>query len=134
MLLINDYRTDPAYERVIEQLVDEKGKRLYDVIGIQSHMHGGVWSNGQIWKVCQEFSRFGVPLHFTETTILSGERVWEKDSRQPVAVHARGRGVSGPRSRAFLHHALLSSCGRGNHLVGFLRPPGMEERPGRTRP
>jgi GH35 family endo-1,4-beta-xylanase len=48
VLLINDYRTDPAYEQVIEKLVDKKGKRLYDVIGIQSHMHGGVWSNGQI--------------------------------------------------------------------------------------
>ena len=46
-LLINDYRTDPAYERVIEQLVDEQGKRLYDVIGIQSHMHGGVWPTGE---------------------------------------------------------------------------------------
>ena len=83
VLVINDYRTDPAYERVIEQLVDEKGKRLYDVIGIQSHMHGGVWSNGQIWKVCQRFARFGVPLHFTETTILSGERGWDKAPGSP---------------------------------------------------
>ena len=82
VLVINDYRADPAYERVIEQLVDEKGKRLYDVIGIQSHMHGGTWSNGHIWKVCQEFARFGVPLHFTETTILSGERV---GTRSPAA-------------------------------------------------
>ncbi|HID56686.1 TPA: 1,4-beta-xylanase, partial [Candidatus Poribacteria bacterium] len=40
-LLINDYRTDPEYERVIEELVDEEGKPVYDVIGIQSHMHGG---------------------------------------------------------------------------------------------
>ena len=36
-LLINDYRTDPAYARLIEQLVDEDGNPLYDVIGIQSH-------------------------------------------------------------------------------------------------
>lgn len=70
-LLINDYRMDPAYEKVIEQLVDSKGKRLYDVIGLQSHMHGGTWPTGRIWEVCQRFSRFGVPLHFTETTILS---------------------------------------------------------------
>ena len=82
-LLINDYRIDPAYERVIEKLVDEKGKRLYDVIGIQSHMHGGVWPNGQIWKVCERFARFGVPLHFTETTILSGERTWDKTPGKP---------------------------------------------------
>jgi GH35 family endo-1,4-beta-xylanase len=78
ILLINDYRTDPAYERVIEQLVDERGQPLYDVIGIQSHMHGGVWPNSKIWEVCERFARFGVPLHFTETTVLSGERTWQK--------------------------------------------------------
>ncbi|MCS7238273.1 MAG: endo-1,4-beta-xylanase [Thermoguttaceae bacterium] len=74
VLIINDYRIDPAYEKLIEQLVDENGRPLYDVIGIQSHMHGGVWSTEQIWDVCERFSRFGVPLHFTETTILSGAR------------------------------------------------------------
>ena len=77
-LLINDYRTDPAYERLIEKLVDSRGKRLYDVIGIQSHMHGGTWTNKTIYDVCDRFARFGVPLHFTETTILSGERGWER--------------------------------------------------------
>lgn len=74
VLLINDYRTDADYERVIEQLVDDQGRRLYDVIGIQSHMHGGAWSNARIWEVCERFARFGVPLHFTETTIVSGPR------------------------------------------------------------
>ena len=65
---------DEAYERVIEQLADERDKRLYDVIGVQSHMHGGPWSNRKIWETCERFARFGVPLHFTETTILSGRR------------------------------------------------------------
>lgn len=72
-LIINDYVTSPKYERVIEQLVDDQNQRLYDVIGIQSHMHGGTWSNERIWEVCERFARFGVPLHFTETTILSGQ-------------------------------------------------------------
>ena len=78
MLLINDYRTDPPYERVIEQLVDGSGKRLYDAIGIQSHMHGGTWATARIWEVCERFSRFGAPLHFTETTILSAAPGWAK--------------------------------------------------------
>lgn len=71
-LLINDYRTDPAYERLIEQLKDDQGRPIYDVIGIQSHMHGGTWTSERIWEVCERFARFGAPLHFTETTILSG--------------------------------------------------------------
>ncbi len=73
-LLINDYRNDSEYEKVIEQLIDETGKPLYDVIGLQSHMHGGAWPTEKIWDVCEQFSRFDVPLHFTETTILSGLR------------------------------------------------------------
>ena len=75
-LLINDYRTDAAYEKVIRELVDPAGKRMYDVIGIQSHMHGGAWSDKKIWDVCQRFAKFSVPLHFTEVTILSGQRGW----------------------------------------------------------
>ncbi len=80
-LLINDYRTDRGYERVIEQLVDADGRRLYDVIGIQSHMHRGAWPTEKISDVCQRFSRFGVPLHFTEMTVLSGERDWREGRR-----------------------------------------------------
>jgi GH35 family endo-1,4-beta-xylanase len=82
-LLINDYRVDPAYERVIEQLVDDQGKPMYDVIGIQSHMHGGARTSLSLWETCERFARFGVPLHFTETTILSGERVGNKDRGEP---------------------------------------------------
>ena len=74
-LLINDYRTDPAYpDKVISKLVDDSGQALYDVIGIQSHMHGGCWPVNKAWDVCQIFAKFGKPLHFTETTIVSGQR------------------------------------------------------------
>jgi len=76
-LLINDYRTDTAYERLIEKLVHDGGKAIYDVIGIQSHMHREVWGDDKLWDVCERFSRFGVPLHFTELTILSGTPGWE---------------------------------------------------------
>ncbi len=74
-LLINDYRTDPSYaEKVISQLVDDSGQPLYDVIGIQSHMHGGYWGAQRTWAACERFAKFGKPLHFTETTVVSGPR------------------------------------------------------------
>ena len=77
-LLINDYRTDPDFEKkVISELLDETGKPLYDVIGIQSHMHGGYWSVKKTWEVCERFAKYGKPLHFTETTLVSGEQGWE---------------------------------------------------------
>jgi len=74
-LLINDYRTDPAYaDSVISELLDENGVPLYDVIGIQSHMHGGYWGAKRAWEVCERFAKFGKPLHFTETTVVSGPK------------------------------------------------------------
>jgi GH35 family endo-1,4-beta-xylanase len=77
-LLINDYRVDRDYEqKVISKLVDDAGKPLYDVVGIQSHMHSGRWPVQKMWDVCERFAMFGKPLHFTETTFVSGEQGWE---------------------------------------------------------
>ena len=75
MLLINDYRTDPAYaDKVISELLDAQHRPLYDVVGIQSHMHGRYWGAARAWSVCERFARFAKPLHFTETTVVSGPR------------------------------------------------------------
>jgi GH35 family endo-1,4-beta-xylanase len=77
-LLLNDYRTDAAYAALLRELAEDPGGRPFDVIGIQSHQHGGAWSAGQVQDVCDRFGQFGVPLHFTETTLLSGEPAWER--------------------------------------------------------
>ncbi|MHC4118997.1 MAG: endo-1,4-beta-xylanase [Planctomycetota bacterium] len=77
-LLINDYKTDQDYEKkVISELVDKGGKPLYDVVGIQSHMHSGRWTAQKAWDVCERFAKFGKPLHFTEATLVSGEQGWD---------------------------------------------------------
>ncbi len=77
-LLINDYRTDPSYaEKVISKLVDDSGHPLYDVIGIQSHMHDSYWGTQKAWETCERFAKFGKPLHYTETTLVSGQQGWE---------------------------------------------------------
>lgn len=76
-LLINDYRVDADYAKVIDRLIELAGSRPFDVIGLQSHMHGGTWDNRKIWEVCERFRRFHVPLHFTELTVLSGKNGWE---------------------------------------------------------
>jgi len=51
LLLVNDYRTDPPFQQILEEL-REDGKLLFDAIGIQSHMHGGGWPLRKIWDVC----------------------------------------------------------------------------------
>ena len=70
-LLVNDYRTDPPFYQILDAL-REDGKLLFDTIGIQSHMHHGVWPLAKVWQTCDTFAKLGVPLHFTETTIVSG--------------------------------------------------------------
>jgi len=70
-LLINDFETSEAYDILIEGLL-ESGVKI-DVIGIQSHMHQGWWGAEKTHEILERFSRFGLPLHFTETTLISGE-------------------------------------------------------------
>ena len=89
-LLINDYITDQSYVELIEKLVDSNGKPLYDIIGVQSHMHGGTWSNEQIWATCERFARFNVPIHFTELTVLSGSEAFNWDTRNPLPTTLAG--------------------------------------------
>jgi hypothetical protein len=56
---------------------------MFDIIGIQSHQHGGAWPVEKIWEVCERFARYGKPLHFTETTFVSGEPGWDlRDKRR----------------------------------------------------
>jgi GH35 family endo-1,4-beta-xylanase len=71
VLLINDFDTSVAYDILVEGLL-EAGVPI-DVIGIQSHMHQGCWSVEKTEEILERFSRFGLPLHFTEVTLVSGD-------------------------------------------------------------
>jgi GH35 family endo-1,4-beta-xylanase len=70
-LLINDFDMSPAYERLIEECLDA-GVTI-DGIGLQSHMHQGYWGEAKTLDVLGRFSEFGLPLHMSETTLVSGE-------------------------------------------------------------
>jgi len=70
-LLINDFETSEAYDILVEGLL-EAGVEI-DVIGIQSHMHQGYWGIEKTEEILERFSRFNLPLHFTENTIISGD-------------------------------------------------------------
>jgi len=70
VLLLNDFETGEAYDILIEGCL-EAGIPI-DVIGIQSHMHQGFWGVEKTNEILERFSRFGLPLHFTETTLVSG--------------------------------------------------------------
>ena len=54
----------------------------YDAIGLQSHMHGGLFPIPTILSVLDEYARLGKPLHLTETTILSGKETNPADEKK----------------------------------------------------
>lgn len=70
VLLINDFETSESYDILIEGCL-EAGIPV-DVIGIQSHMHQGYWGVEKTLEILERFSRFKLPIHFTENTIVSG--------------------------------------------------------------
>ncbi len=82
ILLYNDWNVSQETEKFIEELI--KLKAPFDAIGIQSHMHRGEWTIEHAWNVCERFSRFKKPLHFTELTVLSGEHGWKKPEPWPT--------------------------------------------------
>ena len=70
-LLINDFETSESYEILLEGLL-EAGVPI-SAIGIQSHQHQGFWGMEKLNNVLERYSRFGLPIHFTENTLISGE-------------------------------------------------------------
>jgi endo-1,4-beta-xylanase len=71
VLLLNDFDTSHDYEILIDKCL-QAGIPI-DVIGIQSHQHQSYWGAEKVRDVLERFSRFGLPLHFTENTLISGE-------------------------------------------------------------
>ena len=70
-LLINDFNTSEKYRQMIQELIE--AGCTPDVIGIQSHQHQGFWGMDKLHEVLERFSVFGLPLHFTENTFVSGD-------------------------------------------------------------
>lgn len=70
VLLINDFDTSPAYDILIEGCL--AAGIHFDAIGIQSHMHQGYWGVEKTEEILDRFGRFNLPIHFTETTLVSG--------------------------------------------------------------
>lgn len=70
-LLINDFDLSTAYECLIEGMLD--AGIVPDAIGLQTHMHQGYRGEEEILAITDRFARFGLPLHFTETSLVSGD-------------------------------------------------------------
>ena len=70
-LHVNDFDLSSRYEELVDGLL-AAGVRI-DGIGLQTHMHQGYPGEERALEAADRFARFGIPLHFTETTLLSGD-------------------------------------------------------------
>jgi len=70
VLLLNDFNTSINYEILIDGCLNA-GVPI-SAIGIQSHQHQGYWGLEKLEEVLERFSSFGLPIHFTENTLVSG--------------------------------------------------------------
>jgi len=71
MLLINDFDMTEDYSDLVGKLLD--ADVCIDAIGLQSHMHQGIWHEEKTLEILERFSTFKLPLHFTEISLVSGE-------------------------------------------------------------
>lgn len=112
VLLINDFNTSVSYEILLEGLL-EAGVPI-SAIGIQSHQHQGYWGLEKLQDVLARFSRFGLPIHFTENTLVSGEIMpahivdlndWQVDSwpSTPEGEERQAREITEMYSTLFAH-------------------------------
>lgn len=70
-LLLNDFNTSDKYRELIADCL-AAGVPM-DVIGIQSHQHQGFWGEEKLQEVLARYEGFGLPIHFTENTFVSGD-------------------------------------------------------------
>jgi len=70
VLLINDFNLSEKYATLIERCLDA-GVPI-GAIGLQTHQHQGYMGEAALLEILKRFERFGIPLHFTENTLVSG--------------------------------------------------------------
>jgi len=143
VLILNDFDTSKDYEILIDKCL-QAGIPI-DVIGIQSHQHQGYWGADKVRNVLERFSRFGLPLHFTENTIISGDLMpphivdlndWQVEewSTTPEGEDRQAREIIEMYEILFAHpqvHAITNWSGCDNAWLhapaGFLRTDNSEK-------
>ena len=70
LLLINDFNLSDKYARLIADCLDAGAP--IGAIGLQTHQHQGYMGAQKLGEILTRFEGFGLPLHFTENTLVSG--------------------------------------------------------------
>ena len=144
VLLINDFNTSVSYEILLEGLL-EAGVPI-SAVGIQSHQHQGYWGLEKLNDVLARFSRFGLPIHFTENTLISGDLMpahivdlndWQVDAwpSTPEGEERQAREASEMYSVLFAHPSVEAITTWDFTDGGWLKAPaGLVRADGSVKP
>lgn len=110
-LLINDFDMSPAYDILVEGCLEAGLK--FDAIGLQSHMHQGYWGVEKTVRVLEQFERFNLPIHFTESTLVSGHlmppEIVDLNDYQVTDWPSTPEGEERQRQETLLHYQTVMS-------------------------
>ena len=144
VLLINDFDVSPAYDILVEGCL-EAGITI-DAIGIQSHMHQGYWGVEKTLQILEHFTRFDLPIHFTETTLVSGQlmppEIVDLNDYQVADWPTTANGEERQAQEAILHYETLFAHPQVEAITwwdiadgGWLNAPsGLLRRDGSSKP
>lgn len=108
-LLLNDFDLSSAYECLIEGLL-ENGVPI-DAIGLQTHMHQGYWGEEAMLAMVDRFARYGLPLHLSENTLVSGElmpaHIVDLNDHQPASWPSTPEGEARQAEELVRHYRSL---------------------------
>ena len=132
VLLLNDFDLSSRYDILIDGCL-QSGIPI-DAIGIQSHQHQGYWGAEKLNEILERYSQFGLPLHFTENTIISGSLMpphivdlndWQVDSwpSTPEGEERQAREVIEMYTILFEHPSVEAITTWGSADGGWLKAP-----------
>ena len=145
VLLLNDFNTSQRYADLIRDCL-AAGAPI-SCIGIQSHQHQGVWSKEKTDTILARYEGFGLPIHFTENTIVAGPLVapeiddlqdahYEDDAATPELEEMQGEALEAQYRNLFENHPLVTGITNWDYGDGawLNAPSGLIRRDGSLKP
>ena len=144
-LLINDFNLSTNYEILIDGCLNA-GVPIH-TIGLQSHQHQGVWGREKADAILERFEHFGLPIHFTENTIVAGPLVapeiddlqdahYEDDAATPEYEAMQAEALADMYRHLFENHPLVTGITNWDFGDGawLNAPSGVIRKDGSLKP
>ena len=145
IFLINDFNLSTNYEILIDGCLNA-GVPI-KTIGLQSHQHQGVWSLEKTEEILSRFEHFGLPIHFTENTIVAGPLVapeitdlqdahYDDDAATPELEQKQADDLEKMYRNLFENHPLVSAITNWDFGDGawLNAPSGVIRKDGSLKP